>query len=188
MAFSCEVSFILTEHGDRTDNCTLLFLFQNCFIWTLPKFFITPNIIFFPLQMVNFVLWVKLYWFWVCRFFSVTIYLHKWNLVYISILKKDMKNNIICGRRRNHRSSRMCHFPPLPFELSVNLFCAYCVLLSVFFLRMQFSWKTTSPALYKQLWLSPPIKHIAGCLLNIQWVAGYCWYAKLRLCGECCPA
>lgn len=145
-----------------------------------------PRWFFFPFQMGNFVLWVKLYWLQACRFFSLSVSLHMWNWAYVSVLERDMRNNSICGRRRNHRPPRMCHFPRLPFELSVNSFGAYCVLF-VFFLKMHFSWKTTSLTLYKHLWLSPPLKYIAGCLLNIQWVAGYCWYAKFRLCGEGCP-
>lgn len=57
---------------------------------------------FFPLQMGNFVLWIKLYWLWAYRFFSLNwISLHTWNLFYVSILEKDMENNIICGRKKS---------------------------------------------------------------------------------------
>lgn len=60
--FSCELHFVVTEHGDRTANYTLLFLFWSGLIWTLKKFFIFSQDDFFSLQMGNFVLWVKLHW------------------------------------------------------------------------------------------------------------------------------
>lgn len=50
-------------------------------------------------------------------------------------LEKDRKNIIICDRRRNPRPSKMCHFTPPLFKLSVNYFGAYCVFLFMFFLK-----------------------------------------------------
>lgn len=115
--------------------------------------------------MGNFVLWVKLYWLQAGRFFSLS--LHMWNWVYVSVLERDVRNNIICGRRRNYRPSRMCHFPWFPFELSVNSFGAYCVLIFVFFLEMHFTWKTTSLTLYKHLCFHHP----PSALLDVYWTS-----------------
>lgn len=72
--------FILTEHGDRTANYTLIFVSELLDLnFTEIPYCAQDD--FFPLQMGNFVFWIKKYWLWAYKFFSLTVSSRTWNLV-----------------------------------------------------------------------------------------------------------
>lgn len=164
--FSCGLHFIVTEHADRTANCTLLFLFWICLIWTFTKFFILPKMIFFPLQMENFVLGMNLYWLQTGRFFSLSLCTCETGFMWV-FLKETWKitSSVAEGEITDHQECATFHDFPLNFQLISLVPIVYlflCSSLKCTLLGKRLLWHFTNISGFH---------HPSSALLDVYWTS-----------------